>query len=74
MKNAYKISVGKPKSKSTLGRLGGRWEDNIRVNFRDIECEGVDCMQLAQVTDQWRKVVNTEMNLRFPQKAGILTS
>jgi hypothetical protein len=30
--------VGKPEGKRPLGRLSHRWEDNIRVNLREIEC------------------------------------
>jgi hypothetical protein len=37
MRNAY-ILVGKP----PLGRPRHRWEDNIRMNLREIEWEGVD--------------------------------
>jgi hypothetical protein len=31
-KNVYKISVGKPEGKRTLGRSMRRWEDNIRLD------------------------------------------
>jgi len=44
MRNAYKILVGKPVGKRPFGRPTSRWE-NIRMDFREIECEGVDCMQ-----------------------------
>jgi hypothetical protein len=43
-----------------------RWEDNIRMNLREVGLEGVDWMQLAQDRDQWLHLVNTEMNLRVP--------
>jgi hypothetical protein len=45
---------------------GRRWEDNIRMDLREIGWEGVDWMQLTQACDQWRALVNTVMNLRVP--------
>jgi hypothetical protein len=64
MKNAYKILVGKPERKSLLGRRKRRWEDNIRMDLREIVWEGVYWMHLAQDMDKWRAVMNTVMNLR----------
>jgi hypothetical protein len=37
--------------KSLVGR---RWEDNIRMDLREVGWEGADWMHLAQVRDQWR--------------------
>jgi hypothetical protein len=42
MRNAYNISVGKPEGKTPLGRHRRRWEDNIRIDLREIGWEGVD--------------------------------
>jgi hypothetical protein len=39
-----------------------RWEDNIRMDLKEIGWDGVDWMQLDQVRDQWRGPVNTVMN------------
>jgi hypothetical protein len=36
-RNAYRILVGKPEGKIPLGRPRRRWEDNIRMDFREIE-------------------------------------
>jgi hypothetical protein len=35
-RNAYRISVGNPDVKRPLGRPRYRWEDNIRMDFREI--------------------------------------
>jgi hypothetical protein len=43
-----------------------RWEDNIRMDLREIEWEGVDWMLIAQDRDQWRAVVKTVMNPLVP--------
>jgi hypothetical protein len=65
-RNAYRILVGKPEGKRPLGRPRRRWEDNIRINLREIGWGGVDWIDLAQHRDQWRALVNTVMNLRVP--------
>jgi hypothetical protein len=66
--NVYKISVGK--RKRPLGRHTSRWEDNIRMDLREIGWEDVDWMHLDEDRDQWQAVANRAMNLRFPQQAG----
>jgi hypothetical protein len=58
--------VGKPEGKRPLGRPTRRWEDNIKIDFREIEWGGMDWIYLAQDRDQWRVLVNTVMNLRVP--------
>jgi hypothetical protein len=65
-RNAYRILVGKPEGKRALGRLRRRWEDNIRMDLREIGWSGMDWIDLAQDRDQWRALVNTAMNLRVP--------
>jgi hypothetical protein len=35
-RNAYRILVGKPERKRPLGRPRCRWEDNIRIDLREI--------------------------------------
>jgi len=55
--------------KKPLGRSRRRWEDNIRIDLREIGWEVVDWMNMAEDRDQWRTVVNTVMNLRVPEEA-----
>jgi hypothetical protein len=52
MRNAYIILVGKSEGKRPLGRPRRRWEDNIRMCLREIGCEGVGWIHLAQDEDQ----------------------
>jgi hypothetical protein len=65
-RNAYRILVGKPEGKRPLGRPRCRWVDHIKMDLREIGWDGVDWIDLAQVRDQWRALVNTVMNLRVP--------
>jgi hypothetical protein len=59
-----RVLVGKPEGKRPVGRPRCRWEDEIRMDLRDIGWEGVEWIQLAQDRGQWRAVVNAVMNLR----------
>ena len=38
-RNAYRILVGKPEGKRPLGRLRRRWEDNIKMDLREVGCD-----------------------------------
>jgi hypothetical protein len=51
-RNAYKIFVGKPEGKRPPGRRRRRWEDNIRMDLREMVREGVDWMHMAQDREQ----------------------
>jgi hypothetical protein len=55
--NAHSILVGKPERKRPLVRFKRRWADNIRMVFREIGCEDVGWIQLAQNRVLWRVVV-----------------
>jgi hypothetical protein len=57
---------GKPEGKRPLGRLRHRWENNIMSELLEIGIDGVNWIQLAQDGVQWRYIVNTVMNFRFP--------
>ena len=37
MSSAFKILTGKPTGKRSLGRPWHRWEDNIRMDLKEIE-------------------------------------
>jgi hypothetical protein len=58
--------VGKPEGKRPLGRPRRRWEDNIRMDLREIGSGSIELFDLAQDRDQWRALVNTIMNVRVP--------
>jgi hypothetical protein len=65
-RNSYVILFGKSERKRPLGRPKRRLEDNIGMDLREVEWEGVNWMHLAHDRDQWRAVVNTVMNLWVP--------
>jgi hypothetical protein len=65
-RGVYRVLVGKPESKRLLGRPRHRWEDNIKLDLREIGIDGSNLIRLAQDRVQWRAFVNTVMNLRVP--------
>jgi hypothetical protein len=64
--SAYKILVGEPEGKRSLGSSRRRREDNIKMDLRETGWGGMDWIDLALDRDQWRALVNTVMNLRVP--------
>jgi hypothetical protein len=58
--------VGKLEGKRPLGRPRHKWVDSIEIDLREIGWGGMDWIDLAQDSDQWRALVNTVMNLRVP--------
>jgi hypothetical protein len=60
------VLFGKPKGKRQLGRTRCRWEDNIKMDLREIGIDGVSWIRLAQDRVLWRAFVNTVMNVRVP--------
>ena len=65
-RNAYRVLVGKPEGKRPLGRPRHRWEDNIRMDLRDVGCDPGEWIDLAEDMDQLRAYVRVVMNLRVP--------
>ena len=61
-----RVLMGKPVGRRTLGRPRSRWDYNIRMDLREVECGCVDWMELAQDRDRWRALVSAVMNLRVP--------
>jgi hypothetical protein len=42
------------------------WEDNIKMDFQEVECGVMDHIDLAQDRDRWQALVNVVMNLQVP--------
>ncbi|KAJ4435688.1 hypothetical protein ANN_18304 [Periplaneta americana] len=63
-RNAYRVLVGRPEGKRPLGRPRRRWEDNIKMDLREVGYDDREWINLAQDRDQWRAFVRAAMNLR----------
>jgi hypothetical protein len=53
-RNACKILMGKAEGKRPPGRPTHRWEDNIKMNLKEIRWGGVDWIDLAQDREWWK--------------------
>jgi len=62
-RGVYRILVGKPE-----GRRSPRhtWEDNIKMDLKEVVRGDMDWIDLAQDRDGWQALVNAAMSLRFP--------
>jgi hypothetical protein len=61
-----RMGEGGPKCKRPLGRPRCRWEDNIKLDLREIGIDGVNWIRLAQDRVQWWALMNMVMNLWVP--------
>jgi len=46
-RGVYRVLVGTPEGKRPLGRPRRRWEDNIKMDRREVGCVGMDWIELA---------------------------
>ena len=61
----YRIFVSKPEGKRPLGRSRRRWEDNIKMDLQEANCEVMDWIDVAQDRDRWWALVKAVMNIRI---------
>ena len=60
----YRVLMGKPDGKRPLGRRRRRWEDNIKMDLQEVECGGMDWIELAQDRDRWWALENSVVKIR----------
>jgi hypothetical protein len=70
-RGVYRALVERPESKRPLVRPRRRWEDNIKLDLREIVIDGANSIRLAQDRVQWRAFLNTGNELSVSiKKAG----
>ena len=63
---AFKTLSGKPIEKRPSGRPRRKWEDNIRMNFKEIGANTRNFVDPVQDRDYWRAFVNATLNIGVP--------
>jgi hypothetical protein len=61
---AYRVLVGKPEAKRSLGRPRRRWEDNIRMDLQEVGSWCENWFGLAQDRDRCWALVSAVRNFR----------
>ena len=61
-RSAFKMLTGK----RSLGRPRHRWEDNIRIDLKEIGINSRNSVDSAQDRGYWRALVNAALNHRVP--------
>jgi hypothetical protein len=70
-RDAYRLLVGKPEGKRTLGKPRRMWMDNIRMDLGEVGWGDVDWIGLAQDRNRWRRaLVNSVLNLGVHKMLG----
>jgi hypothetical protein len=65
------VLLSKPEGKRPLGKPRHRWEDNIKIDLKEVGGSYGDWMELAQDRDRWWALVGMVRNLRVPKMRGI---
>ena len=65
-RSAFKILASKPTGNRPLGRPRRRWENNIRMDLKEIDINTRNWVNLIHDRDYWRALVNAALNRRIP--------
>ena len=65
-RSAFKISTDKHTGKRPLTRPRRRWEDNIRMDLKEIGINERNWVDSAQDRDYWRALMDAALKLRVP--------
>jgi hypothetical protein len=65
-RSAHRVLVGRPEGKKELRKPRRKWEDTIKIDFRETGWVVMDWIHLAEERNQWWALVDTVMKLRLP--------
>jgi hypothetical protein len=65
MRIAYTILIRKPGGKRPLCKSMRKWKDSLKMNLKEVGCEGVD---VTPIRNKWRSALNSVMDLH---KSGV---
>ena len=72
-RSTFKILTGKPIGKRSLGRPKRRWDNNIKMDFKEICINTRNWVDSTQDRDYLRSLVNATLNLRVPQAMELIS-
>jgi len=52
MRHTHKSLAGNREGKRPVGRPSSRWEDDVKMNFREVGWQGVDWVHLTSYRDR----------------------
>ena len=59
--------IGKETRRKETNLKTMHWsKDYIKLDFQEVGCEGMDCIDLDKDTDRWRALLNAVVILQFP--------
>ena len=64
--NTYRVLAGKLEGNRHLEKTSRKWEDNIKMDLREVSCDPRYWINLAENRDKWRAYVKAVMNFRVP--------
>ena len=73
-RNVFKILIGNPTRKRLLGRPRRTWEENIRIDRKEIGINTRNWVDSAQDKDYWKALENATLNLRIPYAMELVIS
>jgi len=62
-KSVYRVLVEEPERKRPLGRHRRRWEDNIKMDLKEILWKGVEWICRVEDKEKWCTLLDTVINL-----------
>ena len=65
-RSAFKILTRTPAGRRPLGRPGRRWEENIRMDLKEIGINAGNWVDSARNRDYWRVLVSAALSLWVP--------
>ena len=63
---SFNIFIAILTEKRSFGRLRRSWEDNIRMDPKEIDISTRNWVDSAQERDNWRALVNAGLNFQVP--------
>ena len=63
-RNAYRVLVGRAEGRRPLVRLKCRWEDNVKMDLREVGSDASNWMDFAEDIDQLQAYVRVVMKLQ----------